>query len=147
MRHPNETRAYLLPRNFYDDVPDVTLDPSFSHHFVSDVGAFPAITHVSCLTGHDAAEAMLQNRSLRSRPEEADMARRWSDLSARSRRLIIAVAVVEAGLKAAVLVDLKRRPASKVRGSKRMWAAAMLLNSAGLTPLSYFAFGRQDTAA
>src|SRR5262249_62370759 len=98
MRHPNEPRASLLPRNFSDDVPAVALDPSFSHHFVSDVGAFPAITHVSCLTGHDAAEAMLHNRSLRSRPEEADMARRWSDLTARSRRLIIAVAVGEAGL-------------------------------------------------
>ena len=76
------------------------------------------------------------------------MARRWSDLSARSRRLIIAVAVAEAGLKAAVLVDLKRRPASQVRGPRRMWAAAMLVNSAGIIPLSYFAFGRRrDTAA
>jgi hypothetical protein len=76
------------------------------------------------------------------------MARRWSDLSARSRKLIIAVAVLEAGLKAAALVDLKRRSASKVRGSRRIWAAAMLVNSAGLIPLSYFAFGRRrDTVA
>jgi hypothetical protein len=86
---------------------------------------------------------MLQKRSQRSRPEEADMARRWSDLSARNRKLIIAVAMVEAGLKAAVLIDLKRRPASQVRGSRRMWAAAMLVNSAGLIPLSYFIFGRR----
>jgi hypothetical protein len=86
---------------------------------------------------------MIQNCSQRSRPEEADMARRWGDLSARSRKLIIAVAVVEAGLKAAVLVDLKRRTASQVRGSRRMWAAAMLVNSAGLIPLSYFLFGRR----
>jgi hypothetical protein len=42
-----------------------------------------------------------------------------------------------------VLVDLKRRPASQVRGSRRMWAAAMLVNSAGLIPLSYFVFGRR----
>jgi hypothetical protein len=76
------------------------------------------------------------------------MARRWNDLSTRGRQLIIAVAVAEAGLKAAVLVDLKRRPASQVRGSRRMWAAAMLVNSAGLIPLSYFAFGRRrDTVA
>jgi len=75
------------------------------------------------------------------------MARRWSDLSARSRKLIIAVAVVEAGLKAAVLVDLKRRPPSQVRGSRRIWAAAMLVNSAGLIPLSYFAIGRRRDAA
>ena len=75
------------------------------------------------------------------------MARRWRDLSGRSRKMIIAVGVVEAGLKAAVLIDLKRRPASQVRGSRRMWAAAMLVNSAGLIPLSYFVFGRRDTAA
>jgi hypothetical protein len=90
---------------------------------------------------------MLQNHSQRSRPEEADVARQWSDLSARSRKLIIAVAVVEAGLKAAVLVDLKRRPATQVRGSRRMWAAAMLVNSAGLIPLAYFVFGRRRGTA
>jgi hypothetical protein len=28
-----------------------------------------------------------------------------------------------------------------------MWAAAMLVNSAGLIPLSYFAFGRRRPAA
>jgi len=75
------------------------------------------------------------------------MARRWSDLSARSRRLIIAAAVAETGLKAAVLIDLKRRPGSQVRGSRRMWTAAMLVNSAGVIPLSYFAFGRRRPPA
>ena len=75
------------------------------------------------------------------------MARRWSNLSARSRRLIIAAAVAETGLKAAVLIDLKRRPASEVRGSRRMWTAAMLVNSAGVIPLSYFAFGRRRPPA
>ena len=75
------------------------------------------------------------------------MARRWSDLSSRSRRLILAAAVAETGLKAAVLVDLKRRPADQVRGSRRIWAASTLVNSAGLIPLSYFAFGRRRPAA
>jgi hypothetical protein len=71
----------------------------------------------------------------------------WSDLSPRTRKLLIAAGVVEAGLKVAVLVDLRRRPASEVRGSKRAWAASMLANSAGLIPLSYFAFGRRRQAA
>ena len=75
------------------------------------------------------------------------MAGRWSDLSPRNRKLIIAGAVVEAGLKAAVLVDLKRRPASQVRGSKRIWAAAMLINTAGVLPLAYFTVGRRRSAA
>jgi len=72
------------------------------------------------------------------------MAKRWSDLSDRSRRLIIAAAITEAVLKTGVLIDLKRRPASQIRGSKRMWlVAAVLVNSAGIGPLSYFVFGRR----
>ena len=72
------------------------------------------------------------------------MARRWSELSDRNRRLLIAAAVAEAGLKTAVLIDLKRRPASQIRGSKWMWVAvAVLVNSAGIGSLSYFAFGRR----
>jgi hypothetical protein len=75
------------------------------------------------------------------------MARRWNDLSDRSRRLIIAAAIAEAILKTAVLIDLKRRPASQIRGSKRAWiVAAVLVNSAGLGPLSYFVFGRRHAA-
>ena len=75
------------------------------------------------------------------------MARRWSDLSERSRRLIIATAIGEAILKAAVLIDIRRRPASQIRGPKGMWiVVAVILNSAGVGSLSYFAFGRrQDT--
>jgi hypothetical protein len=75
------------------------------------------------------------------------MARRWGDLSERSRRLIIAAAVGEALLKAAALIDIRRRPASQIRGSKRIWiVAAVLVNSGGVGPLSYFAFGRRQHA-
>ncbi|HXW88344.1 MAG TPA: hypothetical protein VEJ42_08785 [Streptosporangiaceae bacterium] len=73
------------------------------------------------------------------------MATRWSDLSPRTRRILTAVAVAEAGLKAAVLIDLRRRPASQVRGSKRLWASSMIVNSAGLVPLAYFLFGRRGS--
>jgi hypothetical protein len=72
------------------------------------------------------------------------MATRWSDLSESNRRLIIAAAIGEAVLKTAVLIDIRRRPASQIRGSKRLWIiAAVLINSAGVGPLSYFAFGRR----
>jgi hypothetical protein len=74
------------------------------------------------------------------------MANWWSNLSPRNRKLLIAAGVAEAGLKAAVLIDLRRRPPSEIRGSRRLWAAAMLVNSAGLIPLSYFAFGRRRPA-
>lgn len=76
------------------------------------------------------------------------MARQWSDLSDRSRRLIITAAVAEAILKTAVIIDIRRRPASQIRGSKRMWVvAAVLVNSAGVGSLSYFVFGRRRHAA
>jgi len=72
------------------------------------------------------------------------MAKRWSELSDGDRRVLIAAATAEAGLKAAVLIDLRRRPASQIRGSKWMWVAiAVLVNSAGIGSLSYFAFGRR----
>ena len=72
------------------------------------------------------------------------MAKRWSDLSDRSRKLIIAAAIGEAILKTAVIVDIRHRPASQIRGSKRMWIiAAVVVNSAGVGSLSYFAFGRR----
>jgi hypothetical protein len=67
----------------------------------------------------------------------------WRSLSPRSRGLVVVAAVAETSLKAAVLIDLRRRPAAEIRGSKRAWAAAMLVNSAGVIPLSYFAFGRR----
>ena len=55
------------------------------------------------------------------------MAKRWSDLSDRSRRLVIAAAIAEAILKTALVIDIRRRPASQIRGSKRMWIVAAVL--------------------
>jgi len=73
--------------------------------------------------------------------------KRWGDLSERNRRIITVVAIVEAALKAWMLLDLKRRPADEVRGSKRLWAFSSVVNSAGVVPLSYFVFGRRSTPA
>lgn len=71
------------------------------------------------------------------------MAGRWNELDPRVRKAIVTVGAVEALLKIAALVDIKRRPASQIRGRKRTWALAMIVNSAGLIPLSYFLFGRR----
>jgi hypothetical protein len=65
--------------------------------------------------------------------------RQWSDLSQRTRRLLITAAVAETVLKGAALIDLKRRPASQIRGPKWLWAAvAAVVSSAGIVPISYF---------
>jgi hypothetical protein len=68
----------------------------------------------------------------------------WSELSERTRRMLIAAAAAEGILKIAALIDLKRRPAGQVRGPKWLWAAALaVVGSAGVLPISYFAFGRR----
>jgi hypothetical protein len=69
---------------------------------------------------------------------------RWSDLSERSRKLIIAAGIVDVTLRIAALIDIKRRPASQIRGRKGLWAAVVaVVNSAGVLPVSYFLFGRR----
>lgn len=69
----------------------------------------------------------------------------WNELSPRTRRLIIAGAAGEGVLKVTALVDLVRRPADQVRGSKKAWAAAIVLvNSVGAVPIAYFLRGRRQ---
>ena len=70
--------------------------------------------------------------------------RRWEDLSEGQRRLVVIGGVIEGILKVLALIDLKRRPASEVRGPKWLWATSItLISSAGALPISYFVFGRK----
>jgi hypothetical protein len=69
----------------------------------------------------------------------------WNDLSQRRRRLLMVAAAAEGILKLAALIDIRRRPASQIRGPKWLWASAVtVVSSAGVLPLSYFAFGRRQ---
>lgn len=71
-------------------------------------------------------------------------ARKWRDLSPPTRKLIIAAAVGEGVLKAAALIDIKRRPADRIRGPKWIWVPLVVgVNSFGGVPLVYFVFGRR----
>ncbi len=73
--------------------------------------------------------------------------KRWHELDARTRRLIIVGALLEGLLKIAALVDLARRPAREVRGSKLRWAVStVLVNSLGILPVTYFAHGRRRSS-
>jgi phospholipase D-like protein len=67
--------------------------------------------------------------------------RKWRDLSAPQRAAIAGSAVVQVGLLAAALADLRRRPAKKVRGDKRIWTAVAFVNYVG--PIAYFVYGRK----
>ena len=71
----------------------------------------------------------------------------WNELSFRTRRLIIAAATVEGLLKVAALVDLVRRPAEEVRGSKVRWATGIVVvNSGGALPIYYLVRGRRSSS-
>ena len=67
--------------------------------------------------------------------------KRWSDLSTPQRTGVVGAGVVQLALLVTALVDLWRRPAEQIKGSKRMWVAVAFVNFVG--PLTYFAFGRR----
>jgi len=66
--------------------------------------------------------------------------RRFSDLSPRSRTVLVALGAVQISLNVAAQVDLSRRSASEVRGSKIGWRLMSPINLFG--PLAYFRWGR-----
>ena len=67
--------------------------------------------------------------------------KKWAEISERQRALLLAAAAAELSLKIAALVDIKRRPADRIRGPKALWRAAMAVNLLG--PVSYFTIGRK----
>lgn len=69
---------------------------------------------------------------------------RWNDLNPQSQRALVVGAGVEGALKAVALFDLVRRPQDQVRGSRAVWAVALVLvNSGGALPVYYLARGRR----
>lgn len=69
---------------------------------------------------------------------------KWDELSPARKRVMITVGVIDAGLRAWALVDLKNRPADEVKGPKGVWALALtVVNSAGLLPAAYLLVGRK----
>jgi hypothetical protein len=70
--------------------------------------------------------------------------KKWHDLSPRTRGLILAGGALDGTLRVIALVDLARRPAAGIRGSKAGWASAIVvLNSAGVVPVLYLVHGRR----
>jgi hypothetical protein len=113
--------------------------------FAEVVSEFKEIVRVTAadLSWHERPQLPDQDRALYG--EDAMAAKRtWSDLDESTRKLIITVAVVEGILKVAALIDIKRRPASQIRGPKWLWAPLVaVVNSARVVPISYFVFGRR----
>ncbi|GAA2041553.1 hypothetical protein GCM10009740_37390 [Terrabacter terrae] len=69
--------------------------------------------------------------------------KKWSDLSSNQQTAILVAGCVQVSLAATAWVDLARRPAKQVQGSKAKWAAIIAINFIG--PIAYFTRGRKTT--
>lgn len=69
---------------------------------------------------------------------------RWNEMSPTSRAVVVTVGVVDAGLRAWALADLKNRPADQVKGPKALWGLALtVVSSAGVLPAAYLLLARR----
>jgi hypothetical protein len=66
---------------------------------------------------------------------------KWSELSVPSRVGVSVLGTIQLGLLVAAQVDIQRRDAGEVNGSKALWRLVCLLNFIG--PLTYFRWGRR----
>ena len=67
--------------------------------------------------------------------------RNWNELTPEQRGAIAGVGLIQVLLLIAALVDIRRRPAAKINGNKKLWTLAAFINFVG--PISYFLFGRK----
>jgi len=70
--------------------------------------------------------------------------KQWQDLTDRQKRGIVVLGVLQLALLAAALIDIRRRPAEEINGSKRLWTMVVFIN--GIGPIAYFVFGRKRQA-
>lgn len=67
--------------------------------------------------------------------------RRWDELSAPAKVLLMLLTSVQISLAVSAWTDLARRPPDQVNGSKKAWAAVIGLNFIG--PVLYYRRGRR----
>jgi hypothetical protein len=71
--------------------------------------------------------------------------RRWSDLNERQQRAVVIGGAIEIVLTTIALIDLARRPSSRVRGPKAAWAVGCFIQPFG--PIAYLVVGRRTDDA
>jgi hypothetical protein len=67
--------------------------------------------------------------------------KQWNDLSPQKQLTISLVGLMQVALLGAALIDIRRRPAEQIKGSKKLWTLVAFINFIG--PISYFVFGRK----
>jgi len=71
--------------------------------------------------------------------------KQWQDFTDRQKRGIVVLGVLQLMLLAAALIDIRRRPAEEINGSKRLWTMVVFIN--GIGPIAYFLLGRKRPAS
>jgi Phospholipase_D-nuclease N-terminal len=71
--------------------------------------------------------------------------KRWAAMSPAQRAANLLLAAVDLAMLILALLDIRRRPAGEIKGSKRMWAAVALIQPFG--SVIYFIFGRKPGGA
>lgn len=69
------------------------------------------------------------------------MRSRHRELTPTQRTVVSALGAIQVALAVLAWIDLARRPAASVRGTKKKWAAVIAVNWIG--PIWYFARGRR----
>jgi hypothetical protein len=70
--------------------------------------------------------------------------KQWKDLTKAQQRGIVFLGVLQLALLITALIDIRRRPADAINGSKRLWTAIVFIN--GIGSIAYFAVGRKRPA-
>jgi hypothetical protein len=70
--------------------------------------------------------------------------RRWKDLTARQRVVVIALGAAQLSLAASAWADLARRSPAEINGGKGVWAAVIAVSWIG--PAAWFRWGRRGSA-
>lgn len=65
----------------------------------------------------------------------------WSDLAPQQQAAIGAIGLIQVVLLGAALLDIRRRPADQIKGSKKLWTLVAFINFVG--PIAYFVLGRK----
>jgi hypothetical protein len=67
--------------------------------------------------------------------------KRWNELTTRQKTPFVLRGIFQFALLAAALLDICRRPAEEIKGSKWLWSPVAFVSFMGTGPIAYFLFG------
>jgi hypothetical protein len=70
--------------------------------------------------------------------------KKWSELPTSARIGVVLMGMIQLSLMMAALMDIRKRPAEQINGSKKMWTILAFVNWIG--PIAYFVKGRKRGA-